>query len=63
MSSLPCNPSLPINLLSSCFNNTSATYKFYWFISLIEEVEKGNYQINKQDLFAGMIANAWYTVK
>ena len=62
MTSLPSNPSLPINLLASCFNSTSATYKFYWFISLIEEVEKGNYQINEQDLFAGMIANAWYTV-
>ena len=62
MTSLPSTPSLPINLLASCFNSTSATYKFYWFVSLIEEVEKGNYQINKQHLFAGMIANAWYTV-
>lgn len=61
-SSLPPNPSLPINLLASCFNSTSATYKFYWFISLIEAVEQGHYKINKQNLFAGMIANAWYTV-
>jgi len=62
MTPLPSNPSLPINLLASCFNSTSATYKFYWFISLIEAVEQGRYQINKQDLFAGMVANAWYTV-
>jgi hypothetical protein len=63
VTALPSVPHLPINLLASCFNSTSATYKFCWFISLIEEVEKGSYQINKQDLFAGMIANAWYTVK
>ena len=62
MTPLPSNPSLPINLLASCFNSTSATYKFYWFISLIEAVDHGRYQINKQDLFAGMMANAWYTV-
>ncbi|MDR6781921.1 hypothetical protein ABIE26_001590 [Pedobacter africanus] len=62
MNSLPSNPSLPINLLGSCFNNTSATYKFYWFISLIEAVENGQYQVNKQVLFARMIANAWYTI-
>lgn len=62
MTSLPSNPSLPLNHLASCFNSTSATYKFYWFISLIEAVEYGYYRINKQELFAGMIANAWYTV-
>ena len=50
------------NLLSSCFNSTAAAYKFYWFISLIEEIEKGNYLLQKQHLFAGMIANSWYTV-
>ncbi|PTT02579.1 hypothetical protein DBR11_04415, partial [Pedobacter sp. HMWF019] len=52
----------PNNLLSSCFNNTAAAYKFYWFLSLIEEVEKGNHFLKKLDLFAGMIANSWYTV-
>jgi hypothetical protein len=62
MTPLPLTPSLPINLLASCFNSTSATYKFYWFISLIEAVEQGHYQINKQELFSGMVANAWYTV-
>lgn len=62
MTPLPSSSSLPVNLLASCFNNTSATYKFYWFISIIEVVEHGAFQINKQDLFARMIANAWYTV-
>lgn len=62
MTLLQSNTSLPINILTSCFNSTSATYKFYWFISLLEAVEHGQYQIEKRTLFATMIANAWYTV-
>lgn len=59
---LPSHSSLPINLLAASFNHTSATYKFYWFLALLEEVEKGNTTIHKQRLFAHMIANSWYTV-
>lgn len=53
---------LSIDLLTACFNDTSATYKFYWFISLLEEIEKEKFLIKKHDLFAGMIANSWYTI-
>lgn len=53
---------LPIHLLAGSFKNTSATYKFYWFLALLEEVEQGNTTINKQHLFARMVAGAWYTV-
>lgn len=59
---LPQKEGLPINLLSACFKSTSATYKYYWFLSIIEAVEEGKYKIQKKELFAGMIANAWYTV-
>lgn len=59
---LPVSNELPVHLLSSCFNNTSATYKFYWFLSLIQEVERGKVKIAKTDLFGGMVAHAWYTV-
>lgn len=59
---LPGSSHLPINLLASCFNNTSATYKFYWFLSILHSVEAGETQVAKHDLFARMIANAWYTV-
>lgn len=62
MLTLPTNPSLPIHLLAGSFNNTSATYKFYWFLALLEEIEMGNTTINKQHLFARMVASAWYTV-
>jgi len=59
---LPYNPNLPVHLLASCFNNTSATYKFYWFLSFLQEVENGETVIPKKRLFARMIANAWHTV-
>lgn len=59
---LPYSFSLPVNILAQCFNDTSATYKFYWFLSILQEVENGNFNPKKKDLFAGMISNAWYTV-
>ncbi|MBB6274032.1 hypothetical protein HDF26_004505 [Pedobacter cryoconitis] len=62
MNNLPADKTLPIHILSSCFKNTVATYKFYWFFSIIESIEKGNHIIDKQSLFARMVANAWYTV-
>ncbi|MCD0490050.1 hypothetical protein LPB86_17550 [Pedobacter sp. MC2016-14] len=62
MSVLPLSDSLPIQALASCFRSTAAAYKFYWFLSILQEVERGNHKIRKMDLFAGMIANAWYTI-
>ena len=51
-----------MHLLAGCFNNTSATYKFYWFLALLGRVELGERTIAKRDLFAEMVAHAWYTV-
>lgn len=59
---LPKQSELPVHLLAACFNNTSATYKFYWFLALIGRVETGETIIQKRGLFAEMIAHAWYTV-
>jgi hypothetical protein len=59
---LPVDNNIPIHLLAACFNNTSATYKYYWFLSILQEVENGNMNISKRNLFARMISNAWFTV-
>ncbi len=59
---LPTSPSLPIHALAGSFNNTSATYKFYWFLSILQELENGNSKPLKVTLFSRMVANAWYTV-
>ncbi|WP_443945087.1 HNH endonuclease domain-containing protein [Pedobacter sp. AW1-32] len=59
---IPFDAQLPINLLAAGFNHTSATYKFYWFLSLLDEIEEGHYHIPKHKLFVGMVAASWYTI-
>ena len=44
---LPFSENLSVNKLASVFSSTSATYKFYWLIAIIELVEEGNIEINK----------------
>lgn len=59
---LPYHNNLPINRLAACFNKTSATYKFYWFLAILKRLEYGGAAIDKRDLFADMIAHSWFTV-
>ncbi len=59
---LPHSETLPVNLLSAAFGKTTATYKFYWFLSILQIVEEGNVIIPKKEIFSRMISNAWYTV-
>jgi len=59
---LPAHEDLPVNLLAACFNKTSATYKFYWFLSILNRVEQGEVIISKRHLFAEMISHSWFTV-
>jgi hypothetical protein len=59
---LPAHDSLPINLLAACFNKTSATYKYYWFLSILNRVEQDEVLVDKRHLFAEMISHSWFTV-
>jgi hypothetical protein len=59
---LPFLDNLTTNKLASSFANTSATYKFYWLIAIIELVENGQTNIKKRAIFSRMISNSWYTV-
>jgi hypothetical protein len=59
---LPQKEGLPVHLLAACFNNTVATYKFYWFLSILQIVEQGHAVIKKREIFARMLSNAWFTV-
>lgn len=59
---IPNSIEIPVHILAACFNNTSATYKFYWFLSILQSIENGHLTISKRDLFSRMISNAWYTV-
>lgn len=59
---LPKSKVLPVNLLAACFNKTTATYKFYWLLSILQAAEKGSLEISKKELFSRMISNSWFTV-
>ncbi|WP_130854974.1 HNH endonuclease domain-containing protein [Olivibacter jilunii] len=58
----PLNNAVPVHRLAACFNNTSTTYKFYWLLAILDGVQDGRKELDKHELFASMIANAWYTV-
>jgi hypothetical protein len=53
---------LNIENLTSVFNSTTASYKFYWLISIIELVEQGKFEISKSTIFSRMISNSWFTI-
>jgi len=60
---LPLKSSIPVDKLASVFNNTAATYKFYWFISILQILTKQKSQtIPIKDILIKMICNAWYPV-
>ena len=40
MSSLPYHPTLPISRLASVFSSVINSYKFYWFLAILEFMEK-----------------------
>ena len=37
---LPQNNKLPISAIAGIFSNTTATYKFYWFVAMLDVVVK-----------------------
>jgi len=60
---LPEYHKLPTDKLGCIFNNTTATYKFYWFISILDLfVAKGKEKMVIWDIIAEMIGNAWYPI-
>ncbi|MDD4437494.1 MAG: HNH endonuclease domain-containing protein [Tissierellia bacterium] len=60
---LPSNHKLEISRLSQIFNNTVATYKYYWFVSMLEIfVKEQRRQISFWEIIVGMITEAWYPI-
>ncbi len=59
---LPEQDGLPVHRLAACFKSTVLTYKFYWFLAILNRLEYGEVEIKKNDLFAEMISHAWFTV-
>lgn len=60
---LPQNIKLPVSSLSRIFENTTATYKFYWFVAMMDIVVKEHKtRISFWEIIAGMIAESWYPI-
>jgi hypothetical protein len=59
---IPESNLIDVAKLNTVFNNTTATYKYYWFLAILEA---SNFEgrIIKKRIFAGMVAHAWYTVQ
>ena len=61
---LPTSSKLPIKNLSGVFNNTTNSYKFYWFLAILEKLkttESGFLLID--ELLIEMIASECYPIK
>jgi len=62
--SLPPSPSLPISALAASFKEVTNSYKFYWFLAILESVRENNKGgiFVLDSLLARMIASVWYPV-
>ncbi len=61
---LPSDGIIDAGRLSRIYDNTTATYKFYWFVSIIDLVctNQGRRRFSFEEIIAGMIAEAWYPI-
>lgn len=61
--SLPQNNKLPISCLAGIFSNTTATYKFYWFVAMLDIVVKERKtRISFWEIIAGMVSESWFPI-
>jgi hypothetical protein len=60
---IPQDYILPINRLSHVFDKTVASYKFFWFLSILQIHAKENIlRMSIWDIVIRMVANSWYSV-
>ncbi len=60
---IPSSDILSTNRLGNAFNNTTATYKFFWLISILQIHATSNARrIRVWDIVIRMVANAWYPI-
>lgn len=60
---IPISPILSTDCLGQIFSKTTATYKYFWFISIIQLFAKDrNTTISVWDIVIRMVSNAWYPI-
>ena len=63
MIQIPQSDLLTTNRLGNIFSKTVATYKFFWFVSIMQiHAKKGSMKISVWDIVIRMVANAWYPI-
>lgn len=61
MTSLPESEDLDIEALSGVFKDRTNSYKFYWFLSILDSLqENGEHIIRQNDIALRMLTNVWY---
>ena len=60
---IPQSNILTTNRLGKIFSNTVATYKYFWFVSIMQiHAKMDKTRINVWDIVIRMVANAWYPI-
>jgi len=63
MKQLPTFSHLPISSLAGVFNNTTNSYKLYWFYAILQIIRTEDKNvISLDEITSEMISSAWYTV-
>ena len=60
---IPQSHTLTTRHLNRVFDNTVATYKYYWFLGILDAcVKQDKSRINVRDIMISMVVNAWYPI-
>ena len=60
---IPQSHILTTRYLNRVFDKTVATYKYYWFLGILDlYVKQGKTRMNVWEIMISMVANAWYPV-
>ena len=62
MSLVPRHRFLRTQALNRVFDNAAASYKFFWFLSILELSRTSHGQLSLQEIFVEMGAQAWHPV-
>jgi len=60
---IPTSNILSTSCMNRVFDSTTATYKFYWFLSLLDMHLQGKTEMLALDVCARMVAYAWYPIE
>jgi hypothetical protein len=58
---LPISTDVNVSKLNKVFGDTTNSYKFYWFLAILDSIKNGNDdKISMDDIAIHMVANVWY---